>query len=451
MAIRIFLRGLCALIVALATLTGRASAQDQLSFIRDAEVESIIRLYATPIFRVAGLNATDIHIYLVNDARLNAFVAGGQNLFINTGTILRSESPNQLVGIIAHETGHIAGGHLARSQEALRHATIESIIAMVAGAAAAVASKSPDAAAAAILGGQSVGERSFLQYSVGQEAAADQAGLNFLERTGQSARGLMQFFKILEGEELLSAARQDPYLRSHPFTRDRIRAVEDRVSRSKFSDTADPPLWIELHQRMKAKLAGFINPPGQTLAKYKAEDPSIAARYARTVALYRIPDLKRALPAIDALIQERPDDPYFRELKGQMLFENGRIKEAVPEYEKAVELKPDSALLRVGLAQAQIETNDPALNLKALAHLNEAVRFEDQNGDAWRFMATAQGKAGQFGMAALALAEEGLVNGNKKQARQQATRALQILPPSAGTARLRAQDIQHEADRPDKN
>jgi predicted Zn-dependent protease len=444
--LRILFRFVCVMLASL-ILAGRARAQD-ISILRDAEIENIIRAYATPIFATAGLDPAAVHVYVVNDPTLNSFVAGGQNLFMNSGTILRSETPNQLVGIIAHETGHISGGHLARTDEALRHATIQNIIALVVGAAAAAASGNGGAGAAAILGGSSLAQRSFLQFSITQEASADQAALSFLDRTGQSAKGLLQFFEILQQQELLSAAHQDPYMRTHPLTSQRVTYVREHVLHSRFSDVPDPPDWIEMHRRMKAKLAAFLGSPPQVLASIKASDNSVAARYARAIAYYREPDLKHAVPLIDGLIEEYPNDPYFNELKGQMLFENGRIAEAVAPYEQAVKLSPKSALLRIELSQVQLETNDSALVPKALANLNEAVRFEDRNPDAWRFLAIAYGRSNSMGMMALALAEEGIANGDYGQARQQAARALKQLP--AGPAKQRAQDIQDEAKREGK-
>jgi predicted Zn-dependent protease len=440
-----------ALVINLA-FTGRARADD-VSIIRDAEIETIIRTYSTPIWRAAGVDPAAVHVYIVGDPTLNSFVAGGQNLFMNSGTILRAETPNQLIGIIAHETGHIAGGHLARTDEALRNATIQSIIAMVAGIAATVAARNSESAggvgSAAVLGGQGLAQQSFLRFSITQEASADQAALTFLDRTQQSARGLLEFFQILEQQELLSAAHQDPWIRTHPLTAQRVDYVREHVLHSRYSDAKDSPELLELHKRMKAKLAAFLQPPQQTLAALKADDNSVATRYARAVAYYRIPDLKKAVPVIDGLIAEFPSDPYFHELKGQMLFENGHIAEAVAPYEQAVKLMPTNALLRMECGQVQLETNDPKLVPKALTNLNEAVRFEDRNPDAWRFLAIAYGRSDNIGMMALALAEQGIAGGDFTQARQQSARALKLLP--AGPAKQRAIDIQSEAKREGRN
>ena len=424
-----------------------ASAQESISFIRDAEIEATIRQFVSPVFAVAGLDPSVIRIYLVNDARLNAFVAGGQNLFLHTGLLIRSQSPNQVIGVAAHETGHIAGGHLARTQEALRNATIQGIIAMVLGGAAAAASGG-QGAGGVIAGGSAVMQRSYLQYSVEQEAKADQAGLGFLDATGQSSKGLLEFFRILENEDLLSPARQDPYLRTHPLTRQRIEYVQEHVDHSRSSSAPDKPEFIEMHKRMVAKLTGFLGAPAQTLAKYQDSDSSVAARYARAVAYYRIPNIAKALPLIDGLIAQEPQNAYFHEFKGQMLFENGKVAEAVAPYEEAVRLQPDSALLRTELGQVQTETGDPALNKRALSNLSEGVRLEPDNGTAWHFLAVAYGRQDDIGMAALALAEEALTQGDKKLAVQQATRATQILK-SGTPARLRAEDLQRLARRKD--
>jgi predicted Zn-dependent protease len=342
----------------------------------------------------------------------------------------------------------MAGGHLARSEEALRNATIQSIVAMVAGAAAAAASGSGEAGTAAIVAGQSMAQRSFFSFSITQEASADQAALTYLDRTHQSARGLLQFFEILQQEELLAGGHQDPYLRTHPLTSQRVDYVREHVRTSKYSDAADPPAAIEMHRRVKAKLMAFLQPPSQVLAALKPDDHSVATRYARAIADYRTPDLAKAVPEIDALIRDYPNDPYFRELKGQMLFENGRIAEAVAPYEEAVRLKPDNALLRIESAQVQLETNDAALVAKARANLEDAVRFENRNPDAWHFLAIAYGRSNNMGMMALSLAEQGIAAGDYTQARQQAARALKLLPP--GLAKQRALDLQGEAKQSDQ-
>jgi predicted Zn-dependent protease len=436
---------IAAFCLAVLALPRGAAAQDSIGFIRDAEIEGAIRLFVTPIFGAAGLDAAAVHIYLVNDPRINSFVAGGQNVFINTGLITRSQSPNQIIGVIAHETGHIAGGHLVRSQEELRNATIKGIIAMVLGAGIGAAAHG-EGAGGLIAGGAGVAQRSFLTYSVEQEARADQAALGFLDRTQQSSKGLLDFFRTLETEELLSAIRQDPYLRTHPLTSQRIQYVAEHVAQSPFTKAADRPEFVEMHRRMLAKLNGFLNPPGQTLAQYKESDPAVAARYARAMALYRIPDLKRALPTIDALIRDEPTNPWFHELKGQMLFENGKVAEAIAPYAEAVRLQPDSALLRVELAQVQIESNKPELTRSAIANLNEAVRYEDENATAWHFLAIGYGRENDLGMSSLALAEEAMTTGDRALAVQQAKRATQLL--KAGTpARQRAEDLRLLAER----
>lgn len=447
MSRRIGCRILCLLLATLVAPVQRAAAQDDaISYIRDAEIENTLRVFATPIWKAAGLDPQAIHIYIVNDPTLNSFVAGGQNLFMNTGTILRADRPNEIIGIIAHETGHIAGGHLARSEQEMRNASIKGIIAMVLGAGASVLAHG-EGMGGAILGGEGVAERSFLTFSVTQEASADQAGLRFLDRSHQSARGLLDFFLILQQEEFLSGQHQDPYLRTHPLTSQRVQYVSEHVQHSPYSDVKDPPEWVDLDKLMKAKLDGFLASPAETLAKYKADDTLEAARYARAVAYYRQPDLAHALPLIDGLIQERPEYPYFYELKGQMLFENGRVAEALAPYERAAQLRPDIALLQIELAQVQLESNNPALVPKALVELNNAVRFESDNPDAWRFLAVAYGMNGNLGMTALSLAEQNMANGDYKGARQQAARALKLLPP--GPQRQRAQDLAADAKHDD--
>ncbi len=416
---------------------------DGVSLLRDAEIEADIHTMMVPIWKAAGLDPDAVHVYLVADDSINSFVAGGQNIFINSGLVLRAKTPNQLIGVLAHETGHIAGGHLYKGAEAMHDASIEEILAMAAGVAATVASRG-SGGGAAMLGAAGVGERSFLQFSVTQEATADHAAMNFLDATHQSARGLLQFFEILQSEEMLSGTREDPYLTDHPLTPERIDYVRDHVERSPYSNVADPPSFVAMLARIKAKLAAFTKPPEATLAKYSPQDHSVLARYARAIALYRIPDLDKSVPLIDGLIRDDPSNPYFRELKGQMLFENGRINDAVAPYENAVRLDPDAALLRIELAQVYIENHNPAQNKLAIAYLSDALRTEDKDVEAWHMLATAYGRNGQMGMAALSLAEEGLAADRKDDAVQEARRAEHLLPKN-GAAYARAQQIRLQA------
>jgi predicted Zn-dependent protease len=408
--------------------------------LRDAEIESEIRTLAAPVWRVAGLDPGDVGIYLIDDSELNSFVAGGQAIFLNTGLIMRAETPGQLIGVIAHETGHIVGGHILRAKEEMHNASIESIIAMVVGAAAAAAGRS----GAPLLGAMGVGERHYLQFSIAQEATADHAAMNFLDRACISARGLLKFFEILQGNELLAGDRGDQWGRTHPLTAQRIDYVRDHVEHARCSNAADPAGSAELLRRIKVKLHAFLDAPSTTLAAYPASDRSELARYARAIAYYRIPDLGRALPEIDGLIHEFPTNPYYRELKGQMLFENGRVREAVQPYQDAVRLAPAAALLRISLSQVYIETGDPALNKRAIAYLNDASREEGRDSQVWHFLAVAYGRDNQMGMAALSLAEQALADGKKQDAIQEAARAKHLLTRNTA-AFSRADEIDREA------
>jgi len=431
--------------VLIALWSAPAEAQQaKRQFIRDAEVENTIRDFCTPIFQVAGLDPQAVRFLLLNDPTLNAYVAGGQNIFIHTGLIIRSENPGQLIGVIAHETGHIVGGHLIRLNDAVASASTEAILAMLLGAAAGAVSGNGQAAAGVMMGGQEMAMRNLLAFSRSQEQQADQMAMRFLDESHWSARGLLEFFNILGDQELLVSTRQDPYVRTHPLTRDRVAFVREHVEKSPYSDRAWPADWVERHRRIKVKLAAFLDPPAKTLLRYKEDDLSLEGRYARAIALYRKPDLDAARRLIDGLIAERPQDPYFWELKGQMLFENGRGGEAVEPYRKAVEFLPNSALLRIGLGQAEIETEDPALLPDAAANLTIAVRLEPEDAFAWQQLAIAFGRDGKDGMASYALAEYFLLAGKLPEANYHANKAEELLGHK-GPIWLRLQDIKAQA------
>ena len=434
----VFLAGM---IIVLGAISGDACA-----LIRDEEIETTIRSWSTPILRVAGLDPGAVSVYIVPEKTLNAFVSGGQNIFLTTGLLMRSEGPGQVKGVIAHESGHIAGGHLARLQEALKNAQLESIIAMVIGAAVvgggvtAGEGQAGAAGTAVVLGGQEIAGRSLLKYTRGQEAAADQAALSYLDRTRQSAKGMEDFIRILSKHESIYVGRGDPYMRTHPLSLDRIEHISNHVANSYFSDVPESPQDVLAHARMRAKLLAFLEPLERTLKEYPERDTSLPARYARAIAYYRKANLARALPLIDGLIMERPDDPYFYELRGQMLFENGHLAKAVQSFKVAVDLKPDSALLLTLLAQAQLELNNPARTKNATTNLVEAVKLEKDNASSWNFLAIAYGRQGEVGFSSLALAEKFLITGENKDARAQAKRAEKAFSHGS-PGWMRAQDI----------
>jgi len=425
------------------------AAKSRFSFIRDAEIENTIRVFATPLFRAAGLEPSAVQIYLVKDKSLNAFVAGGQKLFLNTGLLMRSENPGQVIGVIAHETGHISGGHLSRVHGALEQSTAQSILALVLGGAAAIATGRGDIGQAIALGGQQVGLRSFLQYSRTQEAAADQAAMKILEATGQSARGLLEFFDILGDQELLSVKRQDPYVRTHPLSRERVNAVRAHVDQSPFGDREWSPAYHMAQARIRAKLRSFLDPFGHTMRRYPTKDTSLPARYARAIAYFRKPDLENGLTRIDALIDEHPRDPYFLEVKAQFLFESGRAAEALPVYQAATDLAPHDSLIRRALAQVQLELDDPALLEPAAKNLRMVLRDEADSPFTWRLLAIAYGRNGQIAESSLALAEEAVLKGEKAAATHHAGRAEKLLPRGS-SGWLKAQDILHATKKKDE-
>jgi predicted Zn-dependent protease len=436
---RVLRHGTALVISAAIALVPFVAARAQgISLIRDAEIEETLRQISGPILDAAGLGRNAVRIYIVRDSQLNAFVAGGSNLFLNTGLLMRTENAGQLAGVIAHEAGHIAGGHLSRVAGAQRRAAAEMILATVLGAAAAVAG-APGLGTAIITGGQSYAQGGLMRFSQGQEQSADQGGVTYLNRAGVSAAGLAEFFKILENQNVLAVSRSSPYLQTHPLTRDRLRFVEGHVAEESGRFAESPPEWAVTHGRMVVKLQAFLLNPNEVLQRYQGDD-TLLGRYAKAIALYRLPDLPAALVAVDGLIAEAPDDPYFHELKGQMLFENGRIEDAIPPYRRAVELRPNAPLLRVGLAQALIESGAAGSNAEAIGHLEEAVGREPTNAGAWRLLGIAQGRDGLEGVSNLSLAEYALLIGKQDDARLYARRAENKIEPS-DPAWLRLQDV----------
>jgi len=415
----------------------------KITFIRDAEIEDTIRLFGIPLFNAAGLEPSVVRVHLVKNRTINAFVTGGQRIFINTGLLIASENANQVIGVLAHETGHIMGGHLARTQSALRDASAKSIISFVLGAAA-IAAGQGQAGGAIISSGQQIAQRSFLKYSRMQESAADQAALELLSQIGQSPRGMLEFLKKLGHQEALLTANQNPYVRSHPLTRTRIETIKTAIARSRYSHSLEQPEFVRRHSRMKAKLFSFLRSPTETLRKYPESNLSISSRFARSVAFHRKQQTQEALNLIIKLITEFPEDPYFHEFHGQILLESGQPAAAIAPYERAVSLHPNSALLRIGLGQAQVSVNHNINILAAIKNMRKAVSLAPDNPTAWRWLGAAYGRNGDFGLASLATAERYFLTGNFSHAIGQATRAEQSLPKGS-PGWLRAQDLKSAA------
>ena len=428
-----FLAVLCLISVASAP----ADAQE-ISLIRDAEIENTIRVYATPLFQQAGVDPDAVQIHLVKDRTLNAFVAEGLNLFLNTGLILEAKSPNQLIGVMAHETGHIAGGHVARDLGA-KPALATYLLTMGLGILAAAAG-SPEGAAGLLYSADYFATLTYFGYSRTQEASADQAAATFLDKAHLSARGLVDFFDNFRYEEVFSDARKNRFFYDHPLSSDRIDALQQRAEKSAYYSVVDSPEALAEHAVMVAKLKAFMNAPQQTFVDYKETDTSFPARYARAIAYYRDLDTDKALKLTDALLEDYPNNPFVWELKGQILFEAGRPKEAEPAHERSVALKPDAPLLQLNLGQTLIAEEDPKKLDEAIEHIHRGLSGEQDNALGWWLLAQAYDQKGDPGRARLATAEQNYALGQMREARTFALQARTLLPRDSADWR-RATDI----------
>jgi predicted Zn-dependent protease len=429
-------RALIAAILALALTLGALPAR-AMSLIRDAEIERTLGLIADPILRAAGLNPARVRIYIVDSPELNAFVAGGDNLFLHTGLLARLDSVDALRAVIAHEVGHIAGGHVARRDQALAGARGVAGIGMALAAAAAIGS--PEAAVAIATTTSQAAHRSALAHSRSEEASADQAGLRYMAAIGADPAAILAVMKLFRGQEALHVGRQDPYARTHPMWSERISLLERGVAA--LPPGGSPPeedaYW---HRRMVAKLDGFLDAPGRTISRYPEGDDSQPAMLARAVAYHRLPDIQRSTAAADMLIAARPDDPYYHELRGQFLLESGRAGPAVESYRRAVELAPDAPLILGGLGRALLNLDDPDADAEARDVLVRSATADPANPAVLRDLALAHARLGDEGRAALATAERYALTGEFEDAYRNAARAAALLP--TGTPAWRqAQDI----------
>ncbi|MCX5515201.1 peptidase [Kaistia algarum] len=423
--------GLALVSVVAATLGGAetASAQRGPSIIRDAETETLIQDYIRPIFKVAGIRSTSVELFLVDDPSFNAFVASGQKLVINTGAIIDSKTPNELIGVLAHETGHLAGGHQIQLRQQLETAQRLAMIGGLAGIGAAMAGAamgSPDAARAGGGIAAGVGEaarRSLLAYQRSEEMAADQSALNYLQKTGQSAKGMMRTFERFIDNTLFSARRANPFLQTHPMPVERLDMITRSAKASPYFNVKDSAALQLRHDMVRAKLAAFTEDAGQVMRRYPPDDVSMPARYARVISAYRNSNSKTALTLLDAMLKDQPKNPYFWELEGQILLESGRGREAIAPLQKAVSLAPKSGLLRIMLGQTLVEAGDPKSIDEAIKNLTVGLQQDPDVGIGYRSLARAYAMRGEIPMADLATAQGEFAEGNYKAAKTHAARA----------------------------
>jgi predicted Zn-dependent protease len=413
-----------------------ASAAAAQTLIRDAEIERTLEQIAHPVLRVAGLNPRRVHLYIVKADQMNAFVAGGNNIFLSTGMLTRLRSIDQLRSVIAHETGHITGGHLTRRDEALRGAKGIAVIGLLA-ATAAAAGGSPQAGIAIASGAQSVAHRAALAHSRAEEASADQAGLRYAAAAGSDPRAMLEVLRFFRGQDALTPTRRNPYLQTHPLWSERIALIEDRASNmSKGAPpSAEEAYWYD---RMVAKLDAFLQAPEKTLERFSGNHE--ISTLSKAIAWHRRPDVAKSIAAADRLIALRPDDAFYHELRGQFLLETGKAQAAAQSYRQAVSLASKEPLILGGLGRALLNMDDPGATAEARDVLADSARRDRANPGVLHDLALAEARLGNDGAAALATAERYSVLGQFKDATRNASRASGLLPKGS-PGWQRAQDV----------
>jgi predicted Zn-dependent protease len=414
--------GLAALLGVGAVLaTAKPADAQNIPLIRDSEIEGLLDDYARPIFQAAGLGSGRVSIRIVRSRVFNAFVLDGRNVFMHTGALQQADTPNQIIGIIAHEAGHITGGHMAALRSRIQRDQTRMLLMRILGIGAAIATGN---AAAAVAGDELV-MRSLLAERRAQESAADQAGLKYLSRTRQSGRGMLETFERFAQQEYISDTYKDPFVRSHPVATHRLATLRDLAQSSRYYDSKDPPELQYRHDLMRAKLAGYLEPPASVFNRYPSRDQSIPAQYARAIASFfrgGNNGLTNAIAGIDRLIQQRPQYAYFHELRGDLFMRAGRAREAIPSLQRALKLAPRSPLIQVQLAGAYLALNDRKVVDDAMKLLRQA-NSRDENPRAHRLLADAFYRLGRRAEADAATAQATYLSGNLKQAKVFARRA----------------------------
>jgi predicted Zn-dependent protease len=411
------------------------------SVLRDAETEALFHDMAAPIIAAAGLDPRNVDVVLVNDPSVNAFVIGGQAVYLNAGLINEATSANEVQGVIAHELGHVTGGH-AVFDGGSKAATNISILSLLLGAAAAVAGAG-DAAMGVMMAGQQAALGKYLAFSRDQEASADAAGAQFLARAGISGRGSVSFFEKLQNLEMrhgMTRNADSEFYSTHPMTGDRIATLQDTYEKDPAWNRPPDPQLETRFLRVKAKLVGYLAEPQQTLVSYPVGRNDVPARYARAYAWHKEAFIDKALTETDALLAKAPEDPYFLELKGQILLEAGRPQDALPALRHATDLTGNQPLIATTFGHALIATENPANLAEAQRVLKAAVARDRENPFAWYQLGVVYGTNGDLPRARLASAEQQALENNFSAALQNAQAASVGLPEGSADW-LRAQDI----------
>lgn len=425
------------LVLAFAIVARPAAAQ---TILRDAETEALLRDMSRDLIVAAGLRPENVQVVLIGDPEINAFVAGGQIVYLNSGLITAADSANEVQGVIAHELGHVTGGHIIRMGEGIQQATAIMILSLVLGAAA-MAAGAGEAGMGAMAAGQQAALGRFLAFTRVQENSADQAGASYLSRAGISGRGSLDFFRKLQNLEFrLNIPQDNGYARTHPLNAERIARLEYVYENDPaWTRTTDPALEARF-QRVRAKLSGYVDTTQTVFNRFPESDLSVPARYARAYAWHRSGHPERALAEAEALLRGAPDDPYFLELQGQILLESGRPREALDSLRRAVAGASDQPLIAALLGHALIATEEPANFEEAKRVLRLAVQRDNTNPFAWYQLGMIYDREGDQSRAALATAERYNLIGQPQLALPNAEQAMIGL--AVGTPDwLRAQDI----------
>ncbi|MEH6756474.1 MAG: M48 family metalloprotease [Parasphingorhabdus sp.] len=423
------------------------------SILRDAETEALFSDMVAPLVKVSELDAKDVDVVLINSSEINAFVAGGQRIFFYSGTIEAADSAVEIQGIMAHELGHITGGHVIRFNEGVKTATGITILSLILGAAA-IAAGAGDAGAGILAAGQQAATGKFLAFSRIQERSADSAGARYLSGAGITGRGSIDFFKKLQNYEFrLGIPQEDSYGRTHPLSGERVTLLRDVYQADPAWDAVPDPDIERRFQRVKAKLLGFTSEPATTLRKYPESDQSIPARYARAYAWHKSAYPDRALLEVDNLLKDEPNDPYFLELRGQIMLESGRPADAIASLRKAVQLTNNQPLIASLFGHALIATEDDSHFEEAQRVLKAAVAKDNENPFAWYQLGVVYSHQGDTARAQLATAESALLQRNYSSAIRSSQIAMAGIQENTPEW-IRAQDIsliaKNEFEREDK-
>ncbi|MFQ6729709.1 MAG: M48 family metalloprotease [Alphaproteobacteria bacterium] len=386
------------------------------SMINDTETEKLLADLIQPLANAAKIPDGRLKIHIVDDDDFNAFVSGGEDVYIYTGLLKQIKTPNALQAVVAHEMGHMLGGHTAQMADRLSAEMKRTMLIQALGVGLMVAGGNPSLGAGVLAGSSGIAQQSMLAFTRDEERIADNMGVNLMIDAGQNPNGFVTVFEQMRDLTGELESKINPNRINHPLTNERLNNVKSQIKQSdiKNTHTAQP----DEYEMVRAKLIGYLDNSKSVLAKYPYTDKSSPALYARAIANMRNGNLDGAKMGVQTLISRMPDNPYMYELMGDIEYQFGHYDDSVRAYEQALKLTKNAPQIQTALALVLTERKKPNDDTRAI-ELCKASLLSEPTAFTYWVLARAYGD-NDNGRSAWAMAEYYHMNKKEDEAKKYA-------------------------------